>query len=281
MAILITGASGMLGSKFVSVLSRLASVIATDVNELDICNANAVKSFFSVHSINLVINCAAYTAVDQAEKEPEKARQINVIGPLNLSAFCSEYDIPLVHFSTDYVFDGMSTVPYVESDIRHPLGVYGQTKAAGEDTVTLLPKHFLIRTAWLYGENGKNFVMTMLRLSQEKNELNVVNDQLGSPTYTGDLVDWTMQLVHSKVYGTYHVTNEGICTWFEFAQRIFELTKRDIILHPCTSDAFPTAAKRPQYSVLSKNKLETVCGKKPRLWEIALKEYLTHERLIV
>lgn len=265
MKILITGSKGQLGSKIkdLSVDYQNFSFTFTDLDELDITNLNSVLDFFKIEKPDIVINCAAYTAVDKAEDDYENAFKINALGPENLAKACNVYNSKFIHISTDYVFDGKEREnPYLESDFTSPQSVYGSTKLEGENLVLKnLQDAIIIRTAWLYSEYGHNFVKTMLNLAQSRTELSVVNDQVGSPTYAGDLAHAVLQIsmqYFEKNYwesGIYHFSNIGKCTWFEFAKEIFKIKNINIKVNPVTSEEFPSKVKRPKYSVLDKEKI--------------------------
>lgn len=267
MKILVTGSKGQLGSKIkdLSVDFQSFSFSFTDLDELDITNFNSVLDFFKFEKPDIVINCAAYTAVDKAEDDYENAFIINALGPENLAKACNVHNSKFIHISTDYVFDGKEREkPYLESDFTSPQSVYGSTKLEGENLVLKnLQDAIIVRTAWLYSEYGHNFVKTMLNLAQSRTELSVVNDQVGSPTYAGDLAQAILQI--SMQYfeenywksGVYHFSNLGKCTWFEFAKEIFKIKNINIKVNPVTSEEFPSKVKRPKYSVLDKEKIIT------------------------
>lgn len=267
MKILVTGSKGQLGSKIkdLSVDFQSFSFSFTDLDELDITNFNSVLDFFKFEKPDIVINCAAYTAVDKAEDDYENAFKINALGTENLAKACNVHNSKFIHISTDYVFDGKEREkPYLESDFTSPQSVYGSTKLEGENLVLKnLQDAIIVRTAWLYSEYGHNFVKTMLNLAQSRTELSVVNDQVGSPTYAGDLAQAILQI--SMQYfeenywksGVYHFSNLGKCTWFEFAKEIFKIKNINIKVNPVTSEEFPSKVKRPKYSVLDKEKIIT------------------------
>lgn len=267
MKILVTGSKGQLGSKIkdLSVDFQSFSFSFTDLDELDITNFNSVLDFFKFEKPDIVINCAAYTAVDKAEDDYENAFKINALGPENLAKACNVHNSKFIHISTDYVFDGKEREnPYLENDFTSPQSVYGSTKLEGENLVLKnLQDAIIVRTAWLYSEYGHNFVKTMLNLAQSRTELSVVNDQVGSPTYAGDLAQAILQI--STQYfeenywksGVYHFSNLGKCTWFEFAKEIFKINNINIKVNPVTSEEFPSKVKRPKYSVLDKEKIIT------------------------
>lgn len=275
MKILITGAYGMLGSDLREVLKNF-ELICTGSKDLDIRNEEGVIDFISEKSPDFVINAAAYTAVDDCETNFEEAYAVNAIGPKNLAMACNKIDIPLVHISTDYVFDGTKRTPLVESDKLGPQSVYGKTKLEGEKFIQEnTDKFFILRTAWLYGLHGKNFVSTMLDLAESHDEISVVNDQIGSPTYSLDLAVAITNLLHSDKYGIYHVTNEGECSWYEFSKMIFEMSNIDVKVIPVSTEEFPRPAPRPHYSVLD-NKKWNASGFVPmRDYKEALGSYLS------
>lgn len=259
--VLITGASGQLGCCIKDLESRhpnLNFIFATR-EDLDITDKHEVNSFFNNSYIDYCINGAAYTAVDKAEEEHELAFKINAEGPKHLAVACKKHDVVLIHISTDFVFDGKKTEPYTEEDIPNPISVYGASKLQGEIEVQkILKEYFIIRTSWLYSEYGHNFMKTMLRLAETRNEIGVVSDQIGTPTYARDLAELIVHIINSKskAYGLYHYSNQGITSWYEFAKAIFELSNKTIIITPITTAEYPTAAKRPVYSVLSKKGLQ-------------------------
>ena len=276
MKIIITGAQGQLGQELVKQLDKKYEydVIKTDRDTLDITNIENVNTFILERNPDVVINCAAHTAVDLCETDIENAYKINAIGPRNLAIVCEKIGAKLVQVSTDYVFDGNGTRPYREDDINCPNSVYGTSKLMGENFVReFCSKYFIVRTAWLYGE-GNNFVRTMLKLSETNSELNVVNDQIGSPTSTVDLAKAIIDLIHTEHYGIYHGTCEGQCSWYDFAKKIFEIKNIDIKVNPVTSDEFKRPAPRPKYSVLDNFMLQLVGLNSFRKWEDSLEEYL-------
>lgn len=276
MHILITGSGGMLGHALTAVLSQQHKLTGLDLPGLDITNLSAVKSAVSFHQPGLVINAAAYTDVDGCETNIDHAFAVNALGPRNLAVVCNELNIPLVHISTDYIFDGTGSVPYKESDQPNPQSVYGKSKLLGEQQVReLTDKHYIIRTSWLYGRHGRNFVDTMLRLAREQDEISVVNDQVGSPTYSVDLAEAIAGLITEPAYGTYHITNSGACSWYEFALEIFRQAGiEQIKVKPITTEELNRPATRPRYSVLD-NYIWRLQGKKPlRHYKEALKDYL-------
>lgn len=280
MKVLITGANGQLGielSKQLEVLSELYEVVKTNRNTLDISNLELVKEKIFLEKPDVVINCAAHTAVDLCEEDIDNAYKVNAIGPRNLAITCEKVGAKFVQVSTDYVFDGKGEIPYKEDDITCPNSIYGKSKLMGEQfTKEFCSKYFIVRTAWLYG-NGNNFVKTMLKLSENNKELNVVNDQYGSPTSTVDLAKSIIELINTEYYGIYHGTCEGQCSWYDFAKKIFEINNIDIKVNPVTSEDFKRPAPRPQYSVLDNFMFKLVGLNSFRNWEDALKEYLKEE----
>ena len=265
--VLITGSRGQLGTE----LSKLLpDAVLTDVAELDITNLSAVQQFVKQHNIGTIVNCAAYTAVDKAEDDIELATKINVLGPENLA----KTGCKIIHISTDYVFDGKGYRPYTPEDETNPVSVYGKTKRAGELAVL---KHaneaIIIRTAWLYSPYGNNFVKTMQRLGAEKENLNVVADQIGTPTYAGDLAKAIVQVlpqISQKTKGIYHYTNEGVCSWYDFATEIMDQAGLKCQVHPIPTSAYPTRAQRPFYSVLDKSKIKNTFNVKIQHWKKGL-----------
>ena len=276
MRILVTGVKGQLGHDVMNELAKRGHTgIGVDVEEMDITDAKKVNEVIRASEVEAVIHCAAYTAVDAAEDQVELCRKINAEGTENIAKVCKELDIKMMYISTDYVFDGEGTRPWEPDDERHPLNVYGLTKYEGELAVEkYLDKFFTIRIAWVFGVNGKNFIKTMLKLSETHDELNVVDDQIGSPTYTYDLAVLLVDMIETEKYGRYHSTNEGRCSWYEFACEIFRQAGRDVKVNPVSSDEFPTKAKRPHNSRMDKSKL-TENGFTPLpAWQDALKRYL-------
>ena len=274
MKILITGAYGMLGSDLREVLKD-NELIITGSKDLDITKENNVLQFIEDKKPEIVINAAAYTNVDNCETDYDNAYLVNAIGPKNLAVACNKLNIPLIHVSTDYVFDGSKTTPLSEEDKLGPKTAYGKTKLEGEKFVQEnTKKYFILRTAWLFGINGKNFVKTMINLSKKNNLLKVVNDQKGCPTYCYDLAMAIKQLLNSDKYGIYHLTNKGELSWYDFAKKIFELSNITINVKPVSTEEFPRPAPRPHYSVLSNQKWIDSGFNPLRNYEEALKEYL-------
>lgn len=275
MKILVTGVKGQLGYDVVNEAeSRGITAVGVDIDEMDITNTKQVETVIQSGGFDAVVHCAAWTAVDKAEEMPEACRKVNAGGTKNIADVCATLNIPLMYFSTDYVFDGQGTKPWSEYDERHPLNVYGETKFEGELCVEKLPKHFIIRIAWVFGKNGNNFIKTMLRLGKERGKVNVVNDQIGSPTYTFDLAKLVIDMIQTDKYGTYHVTNEGICSWYEFACEIFRQVGMDVEVIPVNSSDFPVKAVRPKNSRMNKTELDKNGFKRLSNWKDALTRYL-------
>ena len=275
MKILITGAYGMLGSDLRETLKD-HELLITGSKDLDITDENKVMNYILEKSPEIVINAAAYTAVDNCETDYENAYSVNAIGPKNLAKSCNKINIPLIHISTDYVFDGNKRTPLTEEDNLGPKTVYGKTKLEGEKLVQEnAKKYFILRTAWLYGIHGKNFVQTMLNLSKKNSELKVVNDQIGSPTYSKDLAIAISELLNSDKYGIYHVTNKGEISWYDFSKKIFELSNIKVNVKPVSTEEFSRPAPRPHYSVLSNQKWVKAGFTPMRNYDEALKDYLS------
>jgi len=274
--VLVTGSKGQLGNCIRDHEHTVKGYrfIYVDYDELDITDPVKVTQFFRAHDIEYCINCAAYTAVDKAEQEIDLAKAVNEKGTQNLAKSCIDQDACLIHISTDFVFDGERPVPYHEEDQTNPLSVYGITKLNGEKLATQVARHFVIRTSWLYSEYNQNFLKTMLRLGDQRDELNVVYDQVGTPTYAGDLAKVIMQILidESQAYGVYHYSNEGVASWYDFAKAIFQEANISIDLKPIPTSAYPTPAKRPSFSVLDKSKLKQVFGIQIPYWRDSLKK---------
>ena len=242
---------------------------------MDITDEAAVRKVITESNVEAVIHCAAYTAVDAAEDNVDLCRKVNAGGTENIAKVCKELDLKMMYISTDYVFDGQGERPWQPDDERHPLNVYGQTKCEGEYAVEkYLDKYFIVRIAWVFGVNGKNFIKTMLRLGKERGAVSVVNDQIGSPTYTFDLAVLLVDMIQTEKYGRYHATNEGLCSWYEFACEIFQQAGMDVTVTPVSSDQFPAKAKRPSNSRMSKDKLEENGFNRLPTWQDALSRYL-------
>lgn len=275
MKVLVTGVNGQLGHDIVEECQkRNIEAIGVDVKEMDITDAHQVDEVITETKPDAIIHCAAWTAVDKAEDEVEQCRKVNRDGTKHIVDVCEKLELPLMYFSTDYVFDGQGEEPWHEYDERHPLNVYGKTKYEGELEVERLQKHFIIRISWVFGINGGNFIKTMLRLGKERGEVSVVNDQVGSPTYTYDLARLCVDMIQTKEYGTYHATNEGICSWYEFACEIFKQANMDVIVHPVDSSQFPTRAVRPKNSRMNKTELDKHGFTRLPSWQDALERYL-------
>ncbi|MEW8957170.1 dTDP-4-dehydrorhamnose reductase [Clostridium sp.] len=289
MKILITGARGQLGSEIYNMLINKESevgcisenltegeILPLGLEELDIVNLDSVREVLYKERPNIVINCAAYTNVDGCEENYDLAFKVNAIGPRNLAIVCNEIDAKLVSISTDYVFKGDGVVPYKECDINNPISAYGKTKLLGENYVReFCSKYFIVRTSWLYGVDGHNFVKTIIKAAKEKGVLNVVNDQRGNPTNAEDLAFHILKLMDTEEYGIYHCTGEGECTWYDFAKEIVELSEIKCEVHPITSGELNRAAKRPEFSSLDNMMLRCTIGNEMRPWKEALKSYIS------
>lgn len=274
--ILIVGANGMLGHDMMSRIGEQARGV--DLGDINITDLESTFRVVKTLKPNVVINCAAYTDVDGCESNAETAMQVNGEGVAHLAMASREIGAKLVHISTDYVFDGGKGSPYQEDDPTGPLNVYGESKLAGEMNAAFNPDHLVVRTQWLYGLRGKNFVETMLKLGAEKDELTVVDDQIGSPTWTVDLAAAIAALISSGCRGTYHVANSGYCSWNGFAQAIFEESGLSVNVKPMTTDQLNRPARRPLYSTLDCGKLMLDTGFSPQPWREALKSYLALRR---
>lgn len=276
MKIIVTGANGQLGHDILlNLAARGIDGIPADIAEFDITQAAATEQFIAAHQPDAVIHCAAYTAVDKAEDEANLCRLINATGTENIAQACKKSDAKMVYISTDYVFPGMGDIPYETSAQTGPLSIYGKTKLDGEIAVQqLLTRYFIVRTSWVFGRNGNNFVKTMLRLGKEREVVNVVSDQIGSPTYTVDLARLLVDMVLSEQYGVYHATNEGFCSWAEFAQAVFHKAGLPARVNFITTDQYSVRAHRPSNSRLSKDKLDETGFMRLPSWEDALMRYL-------
>ncbi|WZL73635.1 dTDP-4-dehydrorhamnose reductase [Clostridiaceae bacterium 35-E11] len=276
MKILITGATGMLGNDLLKALSLEHEVIGTSSKDMDITDIDKTVAMMKEIKPNVVINSAAYTDVDGCEANVDIAYKVNALGARNLAMACNEVDASMVYISTDYVFDGTKQQAYNEFDHTNPMSIYGKSKLAGENYVRdILNKFYIVRTSWLYGMNGKNFVTTMMNLSKTMTALNVVNDQIGSPTYTPDLAKAIGKLIQRPTYGIFNITNSEHCSWYDYAKEIFKLAHINMTVNPTTTEAFNRPAPRPKYSVLENYcwKLE---GYEPlRSYKEALKEYIS------
>ena len=290
MKILITGSKGQLGNELQSIIKNGYSEIGQvseniknselfplDIAELDITKLEDVKRVLKEIKPDVVINCAAATNVDGCESNQDLAFKINALGPRNLAMVCEEIGAKLVQVSTDYVFSGKGDKPLTEYDVPAPYSVYGKTKLKGEEYVReFSSKYFIVRTAWLYGYVGKNFVYTMMRLGAEKEELTVVNDQRGNPTHANDLAHHILKLIETEEYGIYHCTGKGECSWYDFATEIMKLSGRKCKVIPVTSEQYKTAAKRPEYSSLDNMMLRCTIGDEMRDWKEALKSFMSN-----
>lgn len=279
--ILVIGGSGQLGSELKELSPKFTkySFFFTDRSQLDITKHPMVDAFITKNEIDTVINCAAYTAVDKAESEPDLANAINHLAVANLAQIAKDKSINLIHISTDYVFDGEQHRPYLESDETNPKSVYGKTKLAGERAmVTINPKNsIIIRTSWVFSSYGSNFVKTMLRLGAEREELGVIFDQVGTPTYAHDLAKAILDIIpkiKNQEVQLFHYANEGVCSWYDFAKAIFEISEVIVKVQPITTSQYPTPAKRPFYSVLNKTKIKETYHIEIPFWRVALKIFL-------
>jgi dTDP-4-dehydrorhamnose reductase len=291
-AIWLIGGKGMLGTELSLLLEKSGFFFAATDREIDITDPAALAAFVEQQPgvkppFNWIINCAAYTAVDKAEDDVENCRRLNTLGAGNIAACAQNMGAPLIHLSTDYVFDGKGSRPYTEDDATAPTGVYGLSKRDGELAVLKNnPRSYIIRTAWLYGKHGNNFVHTMLRLMNERDEIKVVDDQRGSPTWTFDLAVAILAFIKAASsgknipFGIYHFTNEGNITWFDFAREIYRQGRengriaKDCLVKPCTSAEYPAKVKRPEYSVLDKSKIKAALGMEIPAWDASLKDFL-------
>ncbi|WP_238903682.1 dTDP-4-dehydrorhamnose reductase [Clostridium sp. YIM B02506] len=292
MKVLITGAKGQLGKQITNILRNGQSeigklskeyenveIIGVDVDVLDITDINAVRSYLTDVKPEIIINCAAYTNVDACESNEDLAFKINALGPRNLAIISNEVNAKVVHVSTDYVFSGEGTVPFKEYDETIPVSVYGKTKLAGEKFVReIADKYYIIRTAWLYGYEGNNFVYTIIKAGKEKGYLTVVDDQRGNPTNAEDLAHHMLKVAVTEEYGTYHCTGTGECSWYDFASKIIEFSNIECKVDPVTSNDYVRAAKRPSYSSLDNMMLRVTVGDEMRKWEDALKVFLNNKK---
>jgi dTDP-4-dehydrorhamnose reductase len=286
MTVLISGKNGQLGKELQDIASSHQSIqfIFFDKDELNIAGDASLQAVFQKYSPSFFINCAAYTAVDKAETEQEKAYLVNAEAVSNIAKHCHQFKTKLIHISTDYVFDGQATQPYKEDDKTDPVNYYGYTKWLGEQlALNNNPDTIVIRTSWVYSTYGNNFVKTMLRLMKERKEINVVNDQLGSPTYAKDLAEAIVQIVDgqqstvdSQPFGIFHFSNDGIISWYDFAVAIKEIKRLDCIVNPIPTTAYPTAAKRPAYSVFDKTKIRNTFNIQLKDWRESLTLCLQH-----
>lgn len=276
MRILVTGAGGQLGYDVCKVLAaRGVEYQGVDVQDFDITDEKSVLEYITAYRPDALIHCSAWTAVDKAESEPNKCRAVNVGGTRNVATACKATGAKMMYISTDYVFSGDGEQFYEPGDPTGPLSVYGQTKLEGELVIKeLLDQYFIVRISWTFGKNGSNFVKTMLRLAETNTKVNVVDDQTGSPTYTADLALLLCDMIVTEKYGVYHATNEGVCSWAEFAREIFRLSKQDVYVNAVLTNEYPTQAARPLNSRLSKKKLDLMGFDRLPPWQDALERYL-------
>ncbi len=280
MRVLVTGACGMLGSLVVAALKGKHTAVPTDVlpecEVMDISDTSSVFDTINRVRPEMVIHCAAMTDVDGCERDPDAAHRINAVGTWNLACACASIDCPIAYVSTDYVFDGEKGEPYTEFDTPNPMNHYGASKLAGENAVReLCPKHYIVRTSWLFSPNGRNFPLSILKAAEVRPELRVVADQVGSPTYARDLAEFLVGLVGSPLYGTYHYTNSGQCSWFEFAQAILNAAgKSEVKITAITTAEWPTPTKRPKFSVLRHYRMELLGRDNARPWQEAVAEFV-------
>jgi dTDP-4-dehydrorhamnose reductase len=279
--ILVTGGKGQLGSELKEIASNYPdyNFSFTDVKTLDITNHTAVKEFIEINNIAVIINCAAYTAVDKAEEQKDLSNAINHLAVVNFAQIAKDKNIKLIHISTDYVFDGTNHKPYVETDAPNPQSVYGKTKLDGELAMQKINpvNSIIIRTSWVYSKFGNNFVKTMLRLAETRDEISVVADQIGSPTNATDLAEAILNIlpqIKNEIVELFHYSNEGVCSWYDFAKAIFEIKGLATKANTIESSQYPTPALRPFYSVLNKEKIKSMYGIKIPYWNDALKECL-------
>jgi dTDP-4-dehydrorhamnose reductase len=273
--IIVFGASGQLGQciKNVAALKGITDIVFPPESEANILDIDGLNSLFEQHKPAYAINCAAYTAVDKAEDDKELANKINNIGAANLAGQCNKHSVVLIHISTDFVFKGDVAQPLTEDDEAKPISVYGQTKLDGEKAVaSILKEHFIIRTGWLYSEYANNFVKTMLKLGNERDELKIIADQVGTPTYAIDLAAFILLVINSesKAYGIYHYSNEGVTSWFDFARAIFDISAITVKAIPIRTDEYPTRATRPSYSVMDKSKAKQTFNIEIPYWRDSL-----------
>ncbi|WP_312094078.1 dTDP-4-dehydrorhamnose reductase [Aminipila sp.] len=275
--ILVTGASGQLGFDICRELEkRKIEHVGTNSTDFNITNKEKTKDYIMKYNPTVIIHCSAYTAVDKAEDEPEKCFNTNKGGTCNVAEICKELGCKMIYISTDYVFSGTGEIPYEVNDETEPQNIYGKSKLAGEGIVKeLLDKYFIVRISWVFGKNGNNFVKTMLRIGGEKDKINVVSDQIGSPTYTADLAPLLCDMAISEKYGTYHATNEGFCSWAELAEEIFEVAGYKTKVNPITTKEYPTKAIRPKNSRMSKLVLSKNGFEQLPTWKNAIKRYIT------
>ena len=278
--ILVTGSTGQLGSDVVKeLLKRGYSTLSPNRSEFNLCSEDSIRNYILNSNCEAIVHCAAYTQVDKAEDEKDLCIKINATATKHIVKCAKILDIPMIYISTDYVFDGTKDGEYTENDETNPINIYGESKLVGEKYVQeILEKYYIVRTSWVFNINGKNFIETMLRLSKANNQLSIVNDQIGSPTYTKDLSRLLVDMLETSKYGLYHATNEGYCSWYEFADTIFKLANINIDIKAINSNEYASRAKRPLNSKLSKDKLIEYGFKPLPHWEDALKDYLIRRR---
>ncbi|UQZ84331.1 dTDP-4-dehydrorhamnose reductase [Paenibacillus konkukensis] len=283
MKILVTGYTGQLGYDVVKHgLNAGLNMIGIGSSDLDITNEDAVSQYIASLNPDAIIHCAAYTAVDKAEDDRENCWKVNVEGTRNLAEAAQTASAKFMYISTDYVFDGQGETPFSETDKTNPLGYYGHTKRAGEEVVQqLVDSWFIVRISWVFGINGNNFVKTMLRLAETQDELNVVGDQIGSPTYTADLAGLLVDMIRSNKYGIYHAANEGVCSWAEFAKEIFKIANKHVQVNSITTSEYPTRAVRPKNSRMSKQKIVENGFVSLPTWQDAVERFLTELKSVV
>ena len=274
--ILVTGGNGQLAQCLKDVIKHHKNLVVDfqDLPDLDITNSSQLQSFFFKNEFDYCINCAAYTAVDLAEEQSSLAYAVNAEGPKNLAEVCQKHQTTLIHVSTDFVFNGQKQTPYLETDTPNPLGVYGASKLQGERNIQeFMEAYFIVRTSWLYSKYGNNFMKTMLKLSETREDISIVSDQFGSPTYAGDLAEVLIKIVLSSStnYGVYQYSNSGAISWYDFALEIFKHFGKTIEVKPIKTKDYPTAAKRPKYSVLETTKIEKEFNIRTRFWKLSLK----------
>ncbi|XTR37210.1 dTDP-4-dehydrorhamnose reductase [Paraclostridium tenue] len=276
MKILVTGINGQLGYDVVKELNKRGhEAVGVDKEQMDLTVSSEIKECIEKNSPEAIIHCAAYTAVDDAEENEDLCSQINALAVKDIANCAKKLDIPMIYISTDYVFDGTKDGEYTEDDVPNPINIYGKTKYDGEKYVQeILEKYYIVRISWVFGENGNNFIDTMLRLSKDRDSLNIINDQVGSPTYTKDLAPILVDMIETDEYGVYHATNEEFCSWYEFAKEIFNVAKVNINVTPISTSEYPTKANRPMNSKMSKDKLINNGFKQLRSWKEAVGEYI-------
>jgi len=276
MKVLVTGVKGQLGHDVVKVLKeRNIENRGVDIDDFDITDEKLVNDYILSYHPDVVVHCSAYTGVDKAEDDTELCERVNAKGPYNIAKACKEIAAKMIYISTDYVFPGQGETFYETEDQTGPLGVYGRSKLAGETAVKeLLEKYFIVRISWVFGENGNNFIKTMLKLGKDRAEINVVGDQIGSPTYTADLAPLLCDMLLTEKYGTYHATNEGLCSWAELAEEIFRLVEYQTKVNSIPTEQYPTRAKRPLNSRMSKKSLDEAGFNRLSDWKDALKRYM-------